>query len=256
MKWSWPAATVAFAFVLTFYLALSPGRSKGQNPAQNPPGTPCGIQCGEERWPVKTLTDQDASEVNFTPVEEAVGELASLPTPKGNDEAHRLNSAEETTFAVRGRLVGFKQESDGDFHIVIADRQNPSITMVVEIPDPKCNAVCASPKLQQIQTARQKFAASFPKLPAASEFEIVQGDVEVNVTGVGFFDFAHDQVGLARNCFELHPVLDIAFEQPGPFETKKDPASEPPKHPEDWYSCIPRPSEHPKAKAVHKGSHN
>ena len=46
----------------------------------------------------------------------------------------------------------------------------------------------------------------------------MQGDVEVDVTGVGFFDFAHGQVGLAKNCVELHPVLDINFTRAGPFE--------------------------------------
>jgi Peptidase family S58 len=39
--------------------------------------------------------------------------------------------------------------------------------------------------------------------------------VEVDVTGVGFFDFAHGQTGLAPNCIELHPVLAFDFSSPG-----------------------------------------
>jgi hypothetical protein len=31
----------------------------------------------------------------------------------------------------------------------------------------------------------------------------------VEVTGVGFFDFMHEQRGVAPNGIELHPVLDI-----------------------------------------------
>jgi hypothetical protein len=38
----------------------------------------------------------------------------------------------------------------------------------------------------------------------------------VQVTGVGFFDFAHGQHGAAPNVIELHPVLDIVFNSPGP----------------------------------------
>jgi hypothetical protein len=112
--------------------------------------------------------------------------------------------------------------------------------MVVEIPDPDCGGVCASPKLTDIKKARQDFAAQFPNAPPDPEFKVVQGNVEVEVTGVGFFDFAHGQTGLAQNCIELHPVLAVAFPTPGPFEAKADAQAEPPKHPEAWYSCIPR----------------
>ena len=31
----------------------------------------------------------------------------------------------------------------------------------------------------------------------------------VRVTGVGFFDFNHLQVGRSRSCIELHPMLAI-----------------------------------------------
>jgi len=38
--------------------------------------------------------------------------------------------------------------------------------------------------------------------------------VKVTVTGVGFFEFAHGQTGLAPNAIELHPVLGIEFSRP------------------------------------------
>jgi hypothetical protein len=31
------------------------------------------------------------------------------------------------------------------------------------------------------------------------------------VQGIGFFDFAHGQDGVAPNAIELHPVLSIVF---------------------------------------------
>jgi hypothetical protein len=33
----------------------------------------------------------------------------------------------------------------------------------------------------------------------------------VEITGPAFFDFIHGQVGLARNCIEIHPVMEIKF---------------------------------------------
>jgi len=132
--------------------------------------------------------DSDASKVNFTPVSKTVEALVALPAPQGNSETSRLNEVEETTFTVRARLVGYKHRTDKDFHIVIADLQNPTITMIVEIPDPQCAGVCASPKLQEIQQAREKFVQPFPTAQPSPQFVVVQGNVEVEVTGVGFFD--------------------------------------------------------------------
>jgi hypothetical protein len=106
---------------------------------------------------------------------------------------------------------------------------------------PKCGGgVCAAPRLNALTKARQSFAAHFPNAPPAPEFKVVQSNVVVEVTGVAFFDFAHGQTGLAQNCIEPHPVLAFDFSTTGPFEAKDDAQAQPPKHPENWYSCIPR----------------
>jgi len=47
------------------------------------------------------------------------------------------------------------------------------------------------------------------------------------VTGPALFDFSHGQDGLAKNCIEIHPVLEIKFLQeqsngPVHVNTKKD----------------------------------
>jgi len=229
---------VRYLRILVVSLLAIPFVGTGRAAFGQEPG--CGPNCGEERWAVKTLTDNDAAKVNFSPIVKTVGDLVAVKAPNGNSETSRLNATKETTFQVRARLVGYKLETDRDFHIVIADLENPSQTMVVEIPDPDCGGACASPKLSDIKKARQDFAAQFPNAPPDPEFKVVQGNVVVEVTGVGFFDFAHGQTGLAQNCIELHPVLAIAFPTPGPFEAKADPQAEPPKHPQAWYSCIPR----------------
>jgi hypothetical protein len=45
--------------------------------------------------------------------------------------------------------------------------------------------------------------------PALPDFQDVA--VPVTVTGLGFFDFAHGQRGVAPNAIELHPVIGIVF---------------------------------------------
>ncbi len=200
---------------------------------------------------MKTLTDEDAATVNLNPdTAKTVADLWAVAAPTTSSEDTRLNATEKQAFKFRARLVGYKKEfdpsspkankGDQDFHIVIADLQDPSKTMVVEIPDPTCGGVCASPQLQKISDARKEFASKFPSDPPDKDFRVVQGHVEVDVTGVGFFDFSHGQTGLAKNCIELHPVIAIRFAEPGPFTAKIDHAAQPPKHPNAWYACIPK----------------
>lgn len=234
--------TTSFAFFQT--APRTAKKTKAQSPVPAQAG--CGPKCGSERWAVKTLSDPGESTVNFTPVEQTVGGLVAIAAPTGNSGTSRLNSTEKTTFKVHARLVGYKIEldpktntGDHDFHIVIADIQDPTKTMVVEIPDPQCGGVCASPKLSEIKAARSDFPTHFPSAPPASEFKVVEGNVEVDVTGVGFFDFAHGQTGLAPNCIELHPVLAFEFSSPGPFQAAHDAQKEPPTHPRSFYRCIP-----------------
>jgi hypothetical protein len=69
----------------------------------------------------------------------------------------------------------------------------------------------ASPFAAQIANARATFDS---QLTAGPSFQTA--NIPVQVTGVGFFDFAHGQHGAAPNVIELHPILDIVFNpQPG-----------------------------------------
>src|SRR5689334_19870711 len=60
--------------------------------------------------------------------------------------------------------------------------------------------------LSGIQNARSEFDA---KYTVTSNFQ--NTNVPVTITGIGFFDFLHEQTGVAPNAIELHPVLDIQF---------------------------------------------
>jgi hypothetical protein len=162
------------------------------------PTPPTGPACGVERWPVKTLTDPAAIRVDLANVIPTT--IAAL-----NDLRERCTDLpEERTFAEEFRVyevVGVVQftrdEGDRDVHLALADPADPAKTIVVEIVDPACAA--ASPMLTTFSNARLRYQ-SFGSLAGR----------QVRVRGVGFYDFAHGQVGRSDSCFELHPVLNLS----------------------------------------------
>lgn len=162
----------------------------------------CGIHCGTERWGVKTLSDADHDEVDFTPKKTTVASLVSQKSPAYLPADRRVAPVESQTYKVRASLVGYWPEQDEDIHLVIADLDDANKTMIVEIPSPDCAGACTSGHVEDFRRARAVIAA----LP--EQFACLT----VVVTGVGFFDFLHGQAGAAPNGIELHPVLNIELE--------------------------------------------
>jgi len=199
--------------------------SSAQPPATRlPSSTPqVGIDCGVERWSVKTLSDQDAGRVNFTPVQTTVQQLISIAPPPTLPQSSRIPPTELTVFSVTVRVIEFKLEDDRDFHVVIGDLDDPSLTMIVEFPDAaQCSGAVGSAHAQEMITARQTLVAAFGQ-PSSSHFTMISGTA--TLSGVGFFDFKHGQTGVAPNAIELHPVLSFSASAtavvppPGPATT-------------------------------------
>ena len=167
-----------------------------------------GQRCGKERWSVKTGTDSGAGGVDLAnPQPATISQLISLPAPRPLPADTRFSPTENTVFAVNAILTDYKIETgatgDSDYHLVLMDDQGN--TMVAEIPSPSC-VDPSSRFVTQIANARTEFDAQFS---VTSSFQTA--NVPVQVTGVGFFDFFHNQHGAAPNVIELHPVLDIQF---------------------------------------------
>ena len=78
---------------------------------------------------MKTLSDQDAGHVNFTPVAATVAQLRSMSPPGTLPASSRIAPTELTVYVVTAQLVEFKQESDQDIHLVIADPSDAAKTM-------------------------------------------------------------------------------------------------------------------------------
>src|SRR5437879_6592008 len=195
----------------------SPAPFPSSSPATStasPSAPVVGIQCGVERWPVKTLSDQDAAQVNFAPVPSSVAQLRSLTAPASLPQSSRIPPAEVTVFTVTTQVVEMKLEDDRDIHLVIAEPSEPSATMITEFPDAdQCSGAVASAHAQEMRTARAAFVAAFGQ-PSSSQFTNLTGTA--TITGVGFFDFLHGQTGVAPNGIELHPVIGFSLISGGP----------------------------------------
>lgn len=175
------------------------------------PGYTCGGHCGEERWHIKTIFDRDAGSINFTPRSTTIPELVSMRAPAVLGEER--DSAEKQVYSVEAVLLGWKVESgakgDHDFHLVLADPNDLSRTMIAESPSPDCEGACSSSQARRFAEVRQALEARL-SAPQA-HFRRFMPAWRVRVEGVGFFDIFHGQIGVAENCMELHPLLKVEF---------------------------------------------
>jgi hypothetical protein len=186
----------------------------------------CGMKCGQERWAIKTLTDSDADTVgNAAPQNTTVTALIGETAPaKLTDTRAPL---EKQRFHLSALIIGWKIEAasaaenfgkkpsalasvpDQDFHIVTADPNNTQNQMIMEVPDPQCEAVCTSKFLSQISQVRGEVSARLGT--PADTVQPLPKPWLVEIIGPAFFDFSHGQDGLAKNCIEIHPVMEITF---------------------------------------------
>jgi hypothetical protein len=176
-----------------------------------PPEINCGVHCGTERWQIKTVSDADAPRINWTPEHTSVSSLVALPAPATLDDARA--DAEKKLYSVEAVLLGWKAETgqhgDRDFHLVLADPADLSRTMIAEVPSTDCVAACNSSQAQHFIQARQVLVERLTAPQA--HFRRFDPAWVVRVQGVGFFDIFHGQIGVAENCIELHPVVQIEF---------------------------------------------
>lgn len=165
--------------------------------------------CGVERAKVKNLADAQAADAYANPIKQlTVADLAAMPPrPKNVLLLYGDKRFPEEMFHVRvtAILVGFKLESDEDYHVVIADPEDRSKTMIVEIPSPDCITLDLR---TQMQALRDAFDAAFGK--PTGKYKKARPGVTVSVEGILFRDFAHGQTGAAPSQTEIHPVLALS----------------------------------------------
>ena len=161
--------------------------------------------CGVDRWSVKTLSDIDTLKIDFNHiVSSTVHEQASLLAPK--IKKGRLES-ETKVYSIECNLIGFKRESgDKDIHVIIEDI-NTDETMVIEIPSHQCYEIQKTSRYKLFKDLQGWFYSNIgaPK----TNFVYLKKHIPIIITGVGFFDFNHGQIGMANNGREIHPVLSM-----------------------------------------------
>ncbi len=153
-------------------------------------------RCGVSRWPVKIWSDLTADWVRAdSVVSTSIAALRAMPRPTGRFEQRvRRGPIEHTVYRVRARLAQVLTEDDSDVHLILRDPEDPSLTLVAEIPD----SVCA---------LTSRAASAFAE--ARRQLRRVPRGGLVEVEGIGFFDFLHGQRGMAPSGLELHPVLSL-----------------------------------------------
>jgi hypothetical protein len=166
--------------------------------------------CGHARWDVKTLSDDLAKDVVRTAVPATVDDLVAKPepakVPNSLPRQHGFDEVEFTTYRVKVHLDGWKiSPDDQDIHLVVLDPDSRE-SMIVELP----NAACIPTKTRKsdrtrMEKARAAIEKACTSVKLSSTFRRLLGTA--TITGVGFFDRKHKQIGLADNGIELHPVL-------------------------------------------------
>src|SRR5437667_69607 len=116
-----------------------------------------GLACGEERWAVKTLSDADARRVNMAPIATTIAEITSHPTHCEAGPDTRIYDEEFRTYEVSGRATRVALEDDHDYHLVLSDLSDSSITIITEIPDPACEGAISSPFVAVLRATRSAF---------------------------------------------------------------------------------------------------
>jgi len=163
-----------------------------------------GATCGIERWPVKTLADPDARQMDFAVRPASVRYLGSLQaSPGGQDSRGRL---ETRVFGVQARLVGVKRESDSDYHLILSEG---GATMIAEMPLTACTS--GAQHRYAMSTARAELERAVGG-PVGESW--IHPNLRVRVAGLLFFDDPHGQSGHARNYAELHPVTGFSVLAP------------------------------------------
>jgi hypothetical protein len=160
------------------------------------------MDVGGGRWPVKTFRDRDRALVRMEPIDATVAGLSRIPRPPASSfrSLRRIAPVELTVYRVRAKLRAVIDGVDGDFHLLLADPEQPARTMIGEIPMP-------------IFAIGSGLGDVFEDERRAVRRHRRDRGALVEVTGIGFFDpSTHDRPGgTSTNGLELHPVLALKF---------------------------------------------
>lgn len=148
-----------------------------------PPGP--GRVCTDPRMSVRALSDGDASAVNPVPFARSIAELKGTVPPPVDGGTPRLSWLEHQTFQLRVDIVQIVMRENGAIALMVADQNVADPTAIVELPDPGCSAVIASPRYADMVAARDALIAACP-ITLSTTPQTVYG--HATIVGAGFVD--------------------------------------------------------------------
>ncbi len=161
-----------------------------------------------ERWLVKTVCDCDTNTLECkVAVHSSIEFQDSLRRPPISAETARCKE-ERTLYGFNAYLLGVKEETDGDYHLVIRSPYSKA-TMIAEIPNAAGPEAKDSPFASRFIAARAQIDSLIGEPQARMHW--LPKPAHLHLEGIGFFDEKHmiPQEGAAPNARELHPVMKI-----------------------------------------------
>jgi hypothetical protein len=162
--------------------------------------------CGEFRWPIKSLADPAARNIDFEPQRVRLARLYNLERPgRVTDGTSRIRPQEFQVYEFVAQLEAADIEGDRDLKFVISVPRHPEQTMAMEFLSGACMD-SSSFRRNRMVAARQKALDLCG--PLSDEYTELQGRVVIR--GVGWWgNLQHEEIGGAPNHFELIPGLGI-----------------------------------------------
>ena len=165
--------------------------------------TGAGVCVHGENWKFKIGVDRQAGDVSLVPTETTIDALRAFPHVDCPADGSRIRPVEVTTWVLRDvEIRAIQRAPDGDVHMVLADANGR--TVIAEATPPFCTAE-NSPWRRQISRVRRLVDREIPMVALGWRTWVI------SLSGVGYLDFLHGQMGAPENGIELHPVLSICF---------------------------------------------
>lgn len=155
------------------------------------------VSCPVERGPVKEGADADRNRVSSALVSTTVAALRTRPRPSTYPKNNRVTATEFHVWAVTAYLTQYREESDGDIHLVIKDSAGRS--MIAEMPYGAC-VPSTSRWRAAILSARTAFGHTYA---LSTSWHYVHRLVDLH--GVGYMDPLHGQSGVAPTASSCTP---------------------------------------------------
>jgi hypothetical protein len=160
--------------------------------------------CDGARPLVAVAADQNAVLVANSARTAGIAELGALAAPSdpAARPASRFAPVELTVYEVSGTLLAIDRQPDGDYRLVIDDRQQPPAMLIAVAAAADC--ADDSRYADNIRAVRRALDRQF------GSFQRVTPNLPVTATGIAYFA-ARGQPGAAANGVELRPLIGVAF---------------------------------------------